>query len=339
MSKIATIYPNRITIYEDRNATSSIYDQMNRKLDRWDEESKEKSLANLDKEKTTWALSKQTARKIKDSVQILFQLSRPRDITEKKKVKIRGFRASFITLTLPATQDHPDSEIKKCLNRFLVNLRKVYGLKNYVWKAELQKNKSIHFHIILDKYIHHMAVRYYWNKAINHLGYVDAYKEKMSGMDFKEYLELRGGSYEAAARGWDFGSRHNWNNPPTENVQKIDSPRKLSSYLSKYLAKPSNENEDDLTRIKDFGRVWARSQSISAINLVTRWDWSSLREIIKEFSYYREFFHRIDYEWATTLYFKFKKTSPEWRKFISQIFNDIGRSYNYPFPVPLPGAA
>ncbi|MGP2571576.1 rolling circle replication-associated protein, partial [Ornithobacterium rhinotracheale] len=43
---------------------------------------------------------------------------------------------SFVTLTLPSAQKHHDRVMRKILAKYLDHLKKVYGLKNYLWKAE-----------------------------------------------------------------------------------------------------------------------------------------------------------------------------------------------------------
>ncbi|MGV4586845.1 rolling circle replication-associated protein, partial [Ornithobacterium rhinotracheale] len=60
---------------------------------------------------------------------------------------------SFVTLTLPSAQKHHDRVLRKILAKYLDHLKKVYGLKNYLWKAETQKNGNIHFHVLIDTQI------------------------------------------------------------------------------------------------------------------------------------------------------------------------------------------
>ncbi len=90
------------------------------------------------------------------------------------------YKLTFITLTLPSKQIHSDNEIKsKCLNQFLIELKKNYGVSRYIWKAEKQENNNIHFHIIADKYIKWKEIRECWNRIVNKLGYVDRYESNM----------------------------------------------------------------------------------------------------------------------------------------------------------------
>jgi hypothetical protein len=86
----------------------------------------------------------------------------------------RGSESVFITLTIPGKQRHTDKEIKaKCLDRFLAALRmKFNGDIHYMWVAELQLRGVIHFHILLDRYIHFSWVDKIWGNAISELGYI-----------------------------------------------------------------------------------------------------------------------------------------------------------------------
>lgn len=280
-------------------------------------------------------MSRQSKAKLRDSIQLLYQLSKPRTVYNGSKRVMKNFRASFITLTLPARQKTSDKEVKSALNNFLVNLRKVYGLKNYVWKAELQKNKNIHFHLVIDKYVPHHAIRYYWNLALKKWGYIDEYKAKFEGLTIQQYAKTRGIPVSEAGKGYRHGQRTNWTQPPTENVQLIKSAKTLAQYLSKYLTKPAKDEEEDIDRIQAFGRMWARSQSLSRLKLIKHWDWKSLRAVICSFPEYKRFFYVKTYDWVTILYFKFKGMSTEFKNWLYRRFNDDGKASNYPFPVPI----
>lgn len=51
-------------------------------------------------------------------------------------------------------------------------------MKHYFWRAELQANGQIHFHLIVDHYIPKHAVQHDWNKLIfSALGLSDTYTD------------------------------------------------------------------------------------------------------------------------------------------------------------------
>lgn len=165
--KIANIYPNRISVYSKREFA------YNEKIENQFKASNPKEFKelyknsnpqprNLKVKKHSFNLSKNSKKTLIDSVGTLVALSKPRTIFRKNRKPIYNYRASFITLTLPSTQEVSDVNIKECLNLFFTDLRRVYKLKNYVWKAELQKNGNIHFHIIIDVYIDYNVLLNYW---------------------------------------------------------------------------------------------------------------------------------------------------------------------------------
>lgn len=82
----------------------------------------------------------------------------------------------FVTLTLPADQVHSDAEInRKCLQPFLIRLRRDYGIENYFWRAEAQENGRVHFHLLTDRYIPKRYLQLAWNMSVEALGYLTRY--------------------------------------------------------------------------------------------------------------------------------------------------------------------
>lgn len=100
-----------------------------------------------------------------------------------------GKNISWVTLTVPPRIDGfnyqewcDDQPIIKQFSKFLENLRKNHGLKNYVWVAERQDGKrndyrhctgAIHFHCLFDfdEYVSYSNLNLYWVKLLNELGY------------------------------------------------------------------------------------------------------------------------------------------------------------------------
>ena len=328
---VATLYPDRISVRYDgdtRSACKKWEDSMLRKY--------EQSKKNLAERKKTWKLSYQSKKKIYDSVSYLHQMAPQKTIKTKSGKLIYGFKTSFITLTLPSKQTHSDIEIKGVLNNFLTTLRQKFGLQNYVWKAELQQNENIHFHIIVDMYIHHHAIRYYWNKALNVLGYVDCYRSKFENMSLKEYAESRNVPVKKAVNGFVYGRKTKWSSPGTENVQAIKNGKMLSYYIGKYITKATKEgsevSEAELKRIESFGRVWGRSQSLSRLKFITRYDWNNLKSVLKEIDKKLESFDKVVYDYCTVYYLngqRKKKVIADW---IHKKMKELAITYRYPIP-------
>jgi hypothetical protein len=182
---------------------------------------------------------------------------------EKRKIGSRTKRSlKFVTLTLASAQIHSDLEIKeKLLNQFLTELRENFGLKNYVWKAEKQKNGNIHFHIIIDIFIHWREIRERWNRIQNKLNYVDRFRNLIESGGFNEYA---GGclannpsiSLAQIQERWQKGQLSNWSQPPGTEIRNVAKIRDVHAYFAKYFAK------DDFLS-PGFGRIWFASRSLT----------------------------------------------------------------------------
>ena len=230
--------------------------------------------------KTSVNLSKHSKKNIRDSIMAMHQLSLPRTVKGANGKFIYNFRQSFITLTLPSEQKHPDTQIKKCLDHFLTNIRRTFKMQNYVWKAELQRNANIHFHISTDTYIPFQAIRYYWLLSIKPLGYVDAYAAKWSNLTLAEYANKRGISLDDARKPYADGVRSRWQSPNCVDVRSVTTAQSASFYLSKYFAK-SDDEKIDPDRIAAFGKVWARSQSLSRLAFKNKFSLSEIQDLVK----------------------------------------------------------
>jgi hypothetical protein len=72
----------------------------------------------------------------------------------------------FLTLTFPY-KVRPSQKINPFLNSWLTNMRQNYGLKNYIWTREDQKNGRPHYHLLLDiPYIPIKKINDSWCRAI-----------------------------------------------------------------------------------------------------------------------------------------------------------------------------
>lgn len=116
---------------------------------------------------------------------------------------------TFVTLTLPAKQEHPDNEIKrKLLTPYIATLQRKYGVEHYFWRAEAQANGNIHFHLIVDSFVEWRAVRDDWNRCVNKLGYVDR-----------------------------FEAVHGHRDPNSTDIHGLGNVRSVASYVIKYCCK------------------------------------------------------------------------------------------------------
>ena len=180
------------------------------------------------------------------------------------------FKIAFATFTLPAAQMHSDDEILNLAFQPMINdLRKKYGRRiqtgektkiqlNYVWKAELQENGNIHFHLATDVFIPYDELQILWNEKLSKLGYIDAYRKKMMDFHkdgFTERIDLLNPrddgrhntkqvwTKEAQLEAWMKGTNTNWSNPPSTQIKSVQRIDDLAAYLCKYMVKDEGFTE------------------------------------------------------------------------------------------------
>ena len=134
---------------------------------------------------------------------------------------------SFVTLTLSSPQMHDDAFIRRhMLNDFLRIIKEKYNVKSYIYCSEAQENGRIHFHILLNKYIHHKKIRGVWNNIQDRYKYLDYFYNK-----FKH------------------------KNPNSTDVHNLKKIKSLAAYLTKYFTK-------DEKRRKIKGHLWGCSDNL-----------------------------------------------------------------------------
>lgn len=188
------------------------------------------------------SLSSTAARKIRKACTYLYASANTKRIPGSLYTSSYNFKISVITLTLSSRQIHPDKVIvNKLLNQFLIEAKKYWKVDKYLWRAEKQKNGNLHFHIVIDKYVHWNEIRNVWNRIQNKLGYVDRYREEMlkfhaGGFKVREDL-LKTWSYKSQIKAYSSGKANDWNNPNSIDVHSLKFINNLEAYLIKYLTK------------------------------------------------------------------------------------------------------
>lgn len=118
-------------------------------------------------------ISKKANKNIKNAVNWMLASTKLKRVYRKSDNTHFFFRIAFFTLTLPSKQKHTDNEIKeKVLQPFVTYARNRWKMKNYLWRAESQKNGNVHFHFTTDIFIHHAELNRIWNLQLLKLGYI-----------------------------------------------------------------------------------------------------------------------------------------------------------------------
>lgn len=223
-------------------------------------------------------VSDQARRKMSKAIDWLLLIANPNKATASLSGKQFSFKLAFITLTLPSKQVHDDNIIKKeCLNQLLIELKKRYKVRHYIWRAEKQVNGNIHFHILIDKFVPWSELRDRWNRITEKLGYVSRYRdEQMSyhakGFRVRKHL-LPTWSEEKQRAAYNRGAKTQWNNPNSTDIHSIKKVSNMKKYISKYMAKNEKEHDgmtdEEREKMKVEGRIWGCSYELSRLKAPT----------------------------------------------------------------------
>jgi len=152
--------------------------------------------------------------------------------------RTQSFKYIFITLTLAG--NHSDKEAtqvhKDLLEPFLRWLRDSKKVTDYIWKAELQKNGNIHYHITTNQFVLHTDVRNKWNDLQFNRGYL------------KEWSD-----------------QHGHSNPHGTEVKAVKSDNDFMKYLRKYVSKEDKEGRKIVGKVWDCSRVLKEVKRFSTV--------------------------------------------------------------------------
>lgn len=150
------------------------------------------------------------------AVDNLWAMAKPRSIFNPITEQFQYFRISAITLTLPPLPaDFTNKQVTAGpLHDFLTLLRNRYGLNLYVWKAELQKNFTIHYHILSDLFILKNILTNIWNRILAKYGILQEFQIKYDHL-----------------------------NAPSTRIETVKDWSYISEYLKKYSVKKVTEAE------------------------------------------------------------------------------------------------
>jgi len=227
--------------------------------------------------KHDFEISQKASGRIREKITWLYHLSKNQTITTHNGKKLFNFKMNFITLTLPSKQKHTTDVItKECLNQFITECSQKFGLKNYVWRLEFQKNGNAHYHIATDCYIEYWKCKKIWNRIINKLGYVDHYCSKFSKYSFqdyyKEFHKQGQEDYKILKGRFDMGTNTKWCEPNTVDCKNVTSSKNIAWYISKYITKKSDASLNSIVAVRENLesnlRLWFCSRSLSRLSKV-----------------------------------------------------------------------
>lgn len=174
-------------------------------------------------------VTKGVKKRIRKKMDLLLQISPKRKIYNPVINKVHDFQLAFLTLTIQYQEDLPDHKfiMRNCFKPMLATLRNKMGIRDYVWKAELQVNGTIHYHLCSNRYIDYMQLRTSWNAILRKAGLLDK-----------------------------FYSEHGHYDANSTDIRATHTATAASIYMSKYMAK----NDDEERKIG--GKVWDCSMNL-----------------------------------------------------------------------------
>ena len=197
--------------------------------------------ANLAKVRETHStysgkITKGSKKRMTKAISLLIQSTKTREIHNPVSNTKHQFKLSFITLTIPECDIKPDAKFcnKNLLEPFIRVLRRRYGLKNYVWKLELQANGMVHYHFTSNMFIVHTDLRNEWNNLLR-----------------KNSLLI------------DFHTRTGKHDPNSTDIHSVKNVNNLEAYLIKYVTK------DDQNGEAVNGKIWDCSLALKKAEYFT----------------------------------------------------------------------
>lgn len=264
---------------------------------------------NIDK-KEFGTISKNTVKEYKKRIELFVNALK---FSRKKKTE---FYLTFVTLTLPAKQMHTDNVLKKCLNRFIDLIKKSKDVKNYVWKAEAQKNGNIHFHILIDRFINHEYIKKSWNNIIGKLGYISKYAENMRTNGFK-YVKGLNKSFQKQLDYYNEQRKDGFNNPNSTDIHSLRNINNPAKYIIKYMVKLEKEKRPI------YGNIIRSSSTLSELKYMQiDGDLNMIEQIEKDFEK-----TKIELENCTIVktntYKYFNKVSKKYKNQLTQYYKTL----------------
>lgn len=182
-----------------------------------------------EREKYTGQITAGAKKRLTKAISLLVQSSPEKWIYNQVTKKNQHHKISFITLTLPDIEKAKDAKFthKHLLQPMLRILRNKYKMNSYVWKAELQKNDSVHYHITTDLFMPWEQLRQHWNAILAKNGFLEAFQKK-----------------------------YGHDNPNSVDIHSVNKINDLEAYLVKYISKEYQN------KVKLAGKVWDCSKNL-----------------------------------------------------------------------------
>jgi len=162
-------------------------------------------------------------RRLMSAIDILVQRNPSRQIFNTVSETWHPFNINFTTLTIASPYNiSARTGYDQLLSKYIRYMRDKYGLKEYVWKAELQQRGQLHYHLCGNVFIPWYTIRWKWNKVQREAGLLNDYARKYG----------------------DF-------NPNSTDVHVVENQKDIYQYVSKEICKSTFLSTDYGALVKD----------------------------------------------------------------------------------------
>lgn len=140
-----------------------------------DKSQRERKTVKQPKSNVQETLSRKSQSRIKNYINLLVECSDEKEIYSRKENLRFIYRVGFCTLTLPSDFNMYDADVYRLVFKpFIRILKEQFDLGEYLWKAEVQDNGQLHFHLTLNVWIHWFYINREWNNQLKKNGYTFA---------------------------------------------------------------------------------------------------------------------------------------------------------------------
>jgi uncharacterized phage-like protein YoqJ len=218
-------------------------------------------------------MSAGSRKRLKEACELMIEITDEKSYYDRNKKRTIVFKLALLTTTLSAPQERiTDREIKEHLLAPYLRKLKKYGLTNYIWKAERQRNGNLHFHIFIDCFIDHTDARNIWNRIQSKFHFIR-----------------------------NFQSKFGHSNPNSTDIKPIENGNKAVAYMLKYMVKSVDKNNQlEVGRPaekSDTGKTWDCTTNLKERNdtadfatneefenLENNWHGGNLKKLEKDYA-------------------------------------------------------